>query len=99
MQAQNNTQECRSAQEAQELLTVDDLATRLRVPRSWVYSHSKDLGAYRLGKYLRFSWARVLERLEHVVSVNRQLGCQPNDPILGSSNERLTSAIERICNR
>lgn len=66
MQAANNTQECRSTQEAQELLTVDDLATRLRVPRSWVYSHSQGLGAYKLGKYLRFSWDRVLERLPHL---------------------------------
>ncbi len=64
----------------QELLTVEDLATRLQVPRSWVYSHSKDLGAYRLGKYLRFSWARVLERLEHLATVNHQLGQQPNAP-------------------
>ncbi len=86
-------------QSTQELLTVEDLATRLRVPRSWVYSHSKDLGAYRLGKYLRFSWARVLERLEHLATVNHQLGRQANDPILGSSNERLNSAIERICNK
>lgn len=54
----------------EELLTVEDLAKRLRVPRSWVYSHSEGLGAYRLGKYLRFSWVRVLERLEHVVLVN-----------------------------
>jgi hypothetical protein len=66
MQAANNMQERRSTKKAQELLTVDDLATRLRVPRSWVYSHSEDLGAYKLGKYLRFSWARVIERLEHV---------------------------------
>jgi hypothetical protein len=73
-------QQGRSTQEAQELLTVDDLAARLRVPRSWVYSHSEDLGTYRLGKYLRFSWARVLERLEHLATLNSQLGRQPNDP-------------------
>ena len=47
----------------QELLRVADLAKRLQVPRSWVYSHSEDLGAYKLGKYLRFDWERVLERL------------------------------------
>lgn len=58
---------------AQGLLTVDELATRLRVPRSWVYSHSDDLGAYRLGKYLRFNWERVLERVS-------KLGQQLNDP-------------------
>jgi hypothetical protein len=48
------------------LLTVDEIAVRLHLKRSWVYTHADDLGAYRLGKYLRFSWARVIERLEHV---------------------------------
>ena len=48
------------------LLTVDELAARLRVKPSWVYTHADDLGGYRLGKYLRFSWARVIERLERV---------------------------------
>lgn len=47
-----------------DLMKVDELATRLRVPASWVYSHADSLGAYRVGKYLRFSWSRVIERLE-----------------------------------
>jgi len=51
---------------ADPLLTVEELAARLQVKRSWVYTHADDLGGYRLGKYLRFSWARVIERLEHV---------------------------------
>ncbi len=55
------------------LLTVDEVAGRLHVKCSWVYSHSAELGAYRLGKYLRFSWERVLERLH-------KLGPAPNDP-------------------
>ena len=46
------------------LLTVDELAARLRVKRSWVYQHANALGAYRLGKYLRFSWSRVIERMQ-----------------------------------
>ena len=46
------------------LMTVDELAERLRVKRSWVYSNADRLGAYRLGKYLRFSWSRVLGGLE-----------------------------------
>jgi excisionase family DNA binding protein len=46
-----------------EFLTVQEVADRLRVKVSWVYAHADDLGAYRLGKYLRFSWARVLERI------------------------------------
>lgn len=45
-------------------LTVAEVASRLRVKSSWVYEHAQDLGVYRLGKYLRFSWDKVIERLE-----------------------------------
>ncbi len=55
-----------------ELMTVEEVAARLKLKPSWVYSHAGDLGAYKLGKYLRFSWDRVLERLE-------ALGSKPND--------------------
>ena len=58
------------------LLTVPELSERLRVKTSWVYTHADELGAYRLGKYLRFSWERVLANL----SIARgTLGSQPND--------------------
>ena len=50
--------------DSSEILTVPEVATRLRVASSWVYEHADSLGAYRLGKYLRFNWRRVLERLE-----------------------------------
>jgi hypothetical protein len=46
------------------LLTVPEIAERLRVPPSWVYRHSQMLGAFKVGKYLRFRWTRVLESLE-----------------------------------
>jgi len=46
-----------------QLLTVDEVAIRLSVSRNWVYNHADAIGGYRLGKYLRFSWSRVLERL------------------------------------
>ncbi len=46
-----------------QLLTVDEIAVRLSVSRNWVYNHADAIGGYRLGKYLRFSWPRVLERL------------------------------------
>jgi hypothetical protein len=46
-----------------QVLTVPELAYRLRVAPSWVYAHAEVLGAYRLGKYLRFDWNRVLDRL------------------------------------
>jgi hypothetical protein len=48
---------------ADDLLTVTDLAKRLQVKASWIYSHADNLGALRLGKYLRFSWPRVLNTL------------------------------------
>ncbi len=43
----------------QELFTVDELAARLKVPRSWVYQRARLRGSGRLphvklGKYLRF---------------------------------------------
>jgi excisionase family DNA binding protein len=47
-----------------DLLTVEELAVKLRMKNSWVYTHADELGALRLGKYLRFSWERVLEHLE-----------------------------------
>ena len=46
------------------LLTVQQIADRLQLKRSWVYSNAESLGAYRVGKYLRFRWDRVLEKLE-----------------------------------
>lgn len=46
------------------LLTVEEVAARLRVKPSWIYGHADALGAIRLGKYLRFLWPRVLERLD-----------------------------------
>ncbi len=49
--------------ERQELLTVEDIAAKLQVPPSWVYSHANHLGALRLGKYVRFEWNTVLKQL------------------------------------
>ena len=42
-----------------ELLTVEDVAQLLKVPRSWVYERTRQRGAeklpfIKLGKYLRF---------------------------------------------
>jgi hypothetical protein len=82
-----------------ELLKPEELAARLRVKRSWVYTHADDLGAYRIGKYLRFSWARVLERFEPQVLAPSELGRVPNDPNCEPSNQKVKRNIERICNR
>ena len=53
----------------QALLTVQEVADLLRLKPSWVYAHADDLGAFRLGKYLRFSLPRVMERLEGLPTV------------------------------
>jgi len=55
-----------------EFLTVEEVAERLQVKPSWVYSHAADLGVTRLGKYLRFYWPRVLECLGNVKRIDHQ---------------------------
>jgi excisionase family DNA binding protein len=65
-----------TAMTEQILLTVDEVAKLLKVKPSWVYAHADELGAYRLGKYLRFTWSRVKACLEQGQG---QLGSQPND--------------------
>ncbi len=44
----------------EELLTIDELAALLKVPKSWIYAHTRPrsktrLPHVKLGKYLRFS--------------------------------------------
>jgi excisionase family DNA binding protein len=56
-----------------ELLTVPEIASALKVPVSWVYERTRRSGGDRiphiqLGKYLRFRWAAVREWLD---SLNR----------------------------
>jgi excisionase family DNA binding protein len=48
-----------------DLLTIDELAKQLRVPKSWVYSRTRKTGPgtiprLKIGKYLRFSLQEVL---------------------------------------
>ncbi len=52
-----------------ELLTVEELAARLKVKPSWVYGRTRKRGAeglphLKLGKYLRFEEGAVREFLE-----------------------------------
>ncbi len=47
-----------------DLLTPEELAERLKVPKSWVYektrARSRDpLPVFRIGKYMRFHWPDV----------------------------------------
>jgi excisionase family DNA binding protein len=53
----------------EELLTVSEVAARLKVPVSWIYEHTRRSVADRiphikLGKYLRFLWSAVRPWLE-----------------------------------
>lgn len=53
----------------EELLTVPELATALRVPDSWVYGETRKTGSgsiprLRVGKYLRFNLQEVLDWLK-----------------------------------
>jgi len=57
-----------------DLLTIDELAVRLKVPKSWIYAHTRGrtkcrLPYIKLGKYLRFEEGAVRCWLE-----NQQIG-------------------------
>ena len=45
------------------LLTVEELASRLKVPKSWVYEQSRQdrLPTVRVGKYIRFDLQEILK--------------------------------------
>jgi excisionase family DNA binding protein len=47
-----------------DLLTPDEVARILRVPKSWVYSHLSQLPTIRLGRYVRFKRSDVNRFLE-----------------------------------
>jgi len=56
-----------------ELLTLDELAAILKVPRSWIYAHTRSNSRTRLpyikvGKYLRFYESEVREFLRQLKS-------------------------------
>lgn len=55
--------------DASGILTPQELAGRLKVPKSWVYEKTRNRGAgggrplpcLRMGRYLRFYWPDVCE--------------------------------------
>ena len=54
---------------SRNLLSVDELAESLNVPKSWVYSRSRETGPsampkIKVGKYVRFELDRVLAWLK-----------------------------------
>jgi hypothetical protein len=63
--------------ENQELLTVEEMAARLKVPPSWLYSRTRIRGTeampgvLRCGKYLRFSPETVLSWIKTKYGENR----------------------------
>jgi excisionase family DNA binding protein len=51
------------------LMSVDELAEKLSVPKSWLYQRTRLTGpgaipCVRLGKYVRFDWEKVKEWIE-----------------------------------
>ena len=49
------------------LLNADEVAQILRVPKSWVYSHLRDLPVIRLGRYVRFRRSAIERFLDQRV--------------------------------
>ena len=53
----------------QEFLTVIEMAERLKVPKSWLYSRTRETGPgsiprVKVGKYIRFVESEVMEWLK-----------------------------------
>lgn len=51
-----------------DFLTVDELAEKWKVQKSWIYARTMETGPnsiprIKIGKYLRFEWNRVQEWL------------------------------------
>lgn len=46
-----------------ELLTIDELADRLKVQKSWLYTQTrlKEIPFFKVGKYLRFNFSEVYD--------------------------------------
>lgn len=57
-----------------ELLTPEQLADRLNVPRSWVYEQSRagKIPTHRFGRYIRFRLDEVIASREERLTANRK---------------------------
>lgn len=63
-------QEPLSSQDITELLTIEEMADRLKVKPSWLYFRTMNTGTnaiprVKIGKYLRFDPAKVYQWIEH----------------------------------
>jgi hypothetical protein len=63
----------------EDLLTPEELASRLKVSKSWVFEQTRNrtkvrnarpLPCIRLGKYIRFSWVAVSEWLQNPENIS-----------------------------
>jgi len=50
------------------ILTPEELAARLKVPKSWIFEKTRSrcldpIPHYRIGRYVRFNWTRIVEWL------------------------------------
>lgn len=57
-----------------KLMTVNELSERLKVPRSWVYSRTRQTGPgtiprIKVGKYIRFDLKEVMDWLSRTQGV------------------------------
>ena len=55
--------------EHNDFLTIDELADRLKVQKSWIYSRTRETGPgtmpkLKVGKYLRFDYEVVMDWLK-----------------------------------
>ena len=54
----------------QDFLTISELSDRLKVPKSWLYSRTRETGPeaiprIKVGKYLRFRFEDVMQWIEN----------------------------------
>ncbi|HUV59363.1 MAG TPA: helix-turn-helix domain-containing protein [Desulfatiglandales bacterium] len=60
----------------QNLLTVNELANKLKVPKSWVYSRTRQTGPgsipkVQVGKYIRFPEIDVMDWIQEKQNIGR----------------------------
>jgi excisionase family DNA binding protein len=82
-----------------DLLTVSEVASLLRVPKSWVYGRTADAGLeeiphLKLGRHLRFRRAEVETWVERHHRGASSAGSEPEEGIAASQ----TSETKRVTN-
>jgi len=61
-------------QAQKELLTPEQLAERLNVPRTWVYERSRagKIPTHRIGRYIRFDFQEVVKSQKNLLTGNHK---------------------------